>query len=118
MDYGLRLGRPEVGSVGPIAFGPSDVLFVADNTNAKVLAIDVADHGSDAPATPLDIDDLDSKLSAFLGCPADDVVLKDMAVHPRTHNVYLSVMRGRGEGAIPLILRIDHQTAQVSDVSL
>src|SRR5438270_5968818 len=118
MDYGLRTGKPEIGSVGPIAFGPDDVLFVADNVNAKVLAIDVADQGADGPATPLDVEDLDSKLSAFLGCPVDDVVVKDMAVHPRTNNVYLSVMRGRGEGAIPVIVRIDHRDASLSDVDL
>jgi hypothetical protein len=41
-----------------------------------------------------------------------------MAVHPRTRNVYLSVMRGRGDDAIPVILRIDHRDAAVSDLDL
>jgi hypothetical protein len=118
MDSALRLGQPDIASVGPIAFGPDDVLFVADNTNAKVVAIDVGDQGPEGPATPLEVEDLDGKLAAFLGCPTEDVVVKDMAVHPRTHNVYLSVTRGRGDGAIPLILRIDHGDATVSEVPL
>jgi len=29
-----------------------------------------------------DLDDLDSKLAEYVGCPVDDVVLRDMAVHP------------------------------------
>jgi hypothetical protein len=118
MDSALRLGQPDIASVGPIAFGPDDVLFVADNTNAKVVAIDVGDQGPEGPATPLEVEDLDGKLAAFLGCPTEDVVVRDMAVHPRTHNVYLSVTRGRGDGAIPLILRIDHGDATVSEVPL
>jgi hypothetical protein len=118
MGYGLRAGKPDIASVGPIAFGPDDVLFVADNVNAKVFAIDVADEGDAGPATPLDVDDLDSKLAAFLGCPADDIIVKDLAVHPRTHNVYLSVMRGRGDTAVPVILRLDHRDATLSDLDL
>ena len=30
-DNGMTVGTPEIASVGPIAFGPDDVLFVADN---------------------------------------------------------------------------------------
>ncbi|MDQ1681179.1 MAG: hypothetical protein QOI42_2038 [Frankiaceae bacterium] len=117
-DHGLRVGTPDIASVGPITFGPDEVLFVADSVNGKVVAIDVADPGGDGPASAFDLDDLDTKLAAFLGCADDDVILRDMAVHPRTHNVYLSVMRGRGSDAIPLILRIDHHDAAIAEVAL
>ena len=46
-EYGLSRGAPPIRSVGPLAFGPDGVLFVADNASASVFAIDVAD---DAPA--------------------------------------------------------------------
>ena len=43
--YGLQMGNAEPGSAGPIAFGPAGILFMADNTAAKIFAVDVADPG-------------------------------------------------------------------------
>jgi hypothetical protein len=117
-EYGLQVGTPGIESVGPITFGPDDVLFVADNATANVFAIDVADPGVEGGVDALDVDDIDTKLAAFLGCSADDVLLRDLAVHPRTHNVYMSVMRGRGNAGTPLILRLDHRTGALAEVPL
>ncbi|MET0628527.1 MAG: hypothetical protein ABW033_08725 [Acidimicrobiia bacterium] len=120
-EHGLQVGTPELVSVGSIAFGPDDVLFVADTTRATVLAIDVADESADAEAgtsNAFDLDDLGAKLAAFLGCADDDVAVRDLAVHPRTGNVYLSVMRGRGDEAIPVLVRIDRRNAELSELSL
>ena len=117
-EHGLQMGTPEIKSVSAIAFGPDDVLFVADNAAAKVYAIDVADSSPVASAEAFDLEGLDTKLSAFLGGNADDVVIRDMAVHPRTHNVYLSVMRGTGDAGIPVIVKIDRANATFSEVSL
>ena len=41
--HGLTVGDPAVRSVGAITFGPDGVLFVADNREAKIFAIDVDD---------------------------------------------------------------------------
>jgi hypothetical protein len=117
-DDGMKPGTPQLKSGGPIAFGPDDVLFVADNRSATVYAIDVADDGEAGPADTFDLDDLDSKLCGFLGCSLEDLVLRDMAVHPRTHNIYFSIMRGRGSAGVPLILKLDHRDATLSEVSL
>ena len=115
---GLQVGTPGIESVGPITFGPDDVLFVADNVSANVFAIDVADEGDAGSVDAFDLDDIDTKLAAFLGCGVDDVVIRDLAVHPGTHNIYLSVMRGKGNEGTPLILRIDHRSGALSEVSL
>jgi hypothetical protein len=117
-EHGLHVGTPNIKSVGPIAFGPDDVLFVADNVTANVFAIDVADTGDSGAVDAFDLDDLDAALAAYLGCAIDDVIVRDLAVHPRSHNVYLSVMRGRGNAAIPVIAVIDHRTGSISDVPL
>jgi hypothetical protein len=119
-DDGLERGPAELQSVGPIAFGPGDVLFVGDNAAASILAIDVgAGSGADVgPADAFDLDDLDGKLAALLGCPTDDVVIRDMAVHPRAHDVYLSVTRGTGADAIPLVVRVDHADGTLVDLDL
>jgi hypothetical protein len=106
-DYGLKRGKAELRSVGPIAFGPDDVLFVADTLGAAIFAIDVKDPAGPGGGQPIDIEDVEGRLGAFLGCNRDDVILRDLAVHPRTDNVYLSVSRGRGRDALPLILRMN-----------
>ena len=117
-DNGLQVGTPGIESVGPIAFGPDDVLFVADNVTANIFAIDVADDGDEGSVDAFDLDDLDTKLASFLGCDVDDVIIRDLAVHPRTHNVYLSVMRGKGSAGVPLIVKIDHRSGSASTVAL
>jgi len=119
-DYGLERGAVELQSIGPIAFGPGDVLFVGDNGAASILAIDVGDggHPDSGPADAFELDDLDGKLAALLNCRTDDVVIRDMAVHPGTHDVYLSVVRGTGDDAVALIVRVDHRDGTVSDLDL
>jgi hypothetical protein len=88
-EFGLQVGTPEIESVGAITFGPDDVLFVADNARARIVALDVNDIGDSDAHDAFDLDDLDPALAAYLGCDVDDVVVRDLAVHPRTHNVYL-----------------------------
>jgi hypothetical protein len=91
---------------------------VADNAKARVVALDIADPAPAATGAPFELENVDTRLSAFLGCPVEDVVIKDMAVHPRTSNVYLAVMRGRGSDAVTVIVRIDQRDGSLSEVAL
>ena len=118
-EHGLQVGTPDVRSVGPITFGPDGILFVADNASAMVFAVDVADPGVEsARSEPFELDGVDRRLAAFLGCGRDDVGIRDMAVHPRSENVYLSVMRGRGDAAVPVIVRIDRGDGSLTELGL
>src|SRR2546429_7243542 len=117
-EHGLRVGTPDVRSAGPITFGPAGILFLADNVSAKVFAIDVADPDREAGPDAFDLDDVDAHVGSFLGCDAPDVVIQDMAVHPGSHNIYLSVQRGRGDGGQPVLVRIDHRDGAITDVPL
>lgn len=114
----LTIGTTQLGSAGPIAFGPEGILFAADNAAARVLALDVRDDGPNAGAEPFDVADVDLRVASFLGCPPEDVVIKDIAVHPDSHNVYLSVQRGRGEDGQAVLVRIDRLDASIDAVSL
>jgi hypothetical protein len=105
--YGLEVGSPDIESVGSITFGPEGILFVADNVSATIFAIDVADTGSVSETRPIDVEHLDARLAAYLGCDRSDVVIRDMAVHPVSQTVYLSVMRGRGVDGTPLIIKVE-----------
>ncbi|MEO8697160.1 MAG: hypothetical protein ABI658_26870 [Acidimicrobiales bacterium] len=117
-EHGLKLGTADVRSAGPITFGPAGILFLADNASAKVFAVDVADPGAAAGSEPFDLANLDARLASFLGCDVDDVAIRDMAVHPTSHNVYLSVQRGRGDAGQAVLARVDRLDGTIADVSL
>src|SRR5450755_166953 len=104
-DYGLRVGTAELRSAGPITFGPDGILFLADNVAATVFAVDVADTALDPGSAPFDLADVNVRVASYLGCDPDDVVIRDVAVHPGSHHVYLSVQRGRGDAAQAVLVR-------------
>src|SRR5262245_2426502 len=115
-DHGLRIGTPAVHSVGAITFGPDGILFVADNREAKIFAIDVRDTAAPGGA-PIELDALDDRIAAYLGCGREDISIRDMAVHPSSHAVYLSVMRGVRDSALPVIAWVAPDGA-IGDVAL
>jgi hypothetical protein len=114
---GLVPGTPDLRAVGSLAFGPDGVLFVADNVSASVFAIAVDDDTAGEGAGPVEIDHLDTRLAALLGCARDDVAVRDLAIHPVSGAAYLSVMRGRGADAVPLLVRAG-QDGSLSEVPL
>jgi hypothetical protein len=113
--YGLTIGTPTLGSVGPIAFGPEGILFAADNLRARIIAVDVGD--SSLNAAPPSVEDLDSRLAAFLGCAREDVSIRDLAIHPRSRAAYLAIVRGAGATAVPLVIAVGSD-GSLSEVSL
>ena len=104
--YGLEVGTPEIKSVGPLAFGPEGILFVSDNFGATIFAIAVVDADEANGQSEINIENLDTTLATYLGCSRDDVFIRDMAVHPSSADAYLSVMRGSGEAAIPVLIKV------------
>ncbi len=122
-DHGLRVGSAEIHTAGPITFGPDGILFLADNLSATVFAVDIADRPADPgsldPAGgPFDLADVDVRVASYLGCEPADVLIRDLAVHPLSHQVYLSVQRGRGDAGRAVLLRIDHVDGSILDVPL
>jgi hypothetical protein len=108
--YALEIGTPDLRSAGPLAFGPGGIVFVADNAGAAIFALDVA--RADAPAGGA-VEDLDGRLAAYLGCAREDVQIRDLAAHPDTGEVWLSVTRA---GA-PLLMTVGPD-GDVADVPL
>ncbi|MBI5771114.1 MAG: hypothetical protein HZA93_25285 [Verrucomicrobia bacterium] len=114
---GMTEGAPALKSVGPLAFGPDGILFAADTKSAAIFAIATGDTKS-APnaAQPLKIEAVNEKIAALLGTTADQILIADLAVNPASRNAYLSVSRGRGPDAVPVIVRarLDGQIEVVS----
>jgi hypothetical protein len=108
---------PVLESIGPLAFGPDGTLFTADNQGAAIFALDLGALANGGAAGVKGLDALDEKLAALLGTGAREITVTDLAVHPRTRNAYVSVMRGQGAGAAPALFRIDG-AGNIANVSL
>ena len=109
--YGLEVGAPGIKSIGPITFGPEGILFIADNASATIFAVALDDDETPTEARPIDVDQLDTRLAAYLGCAREEVSVRDMAVHPSAQSVYLAVRRGSGDAALPALIRIGQNGA-------
>jgi len=112
---GLALGTPALASAGPLAFSDDGVLFVGDALGAAVFAIAVVEPAAVA-AEPPRIEGFDRQLAGLLGTTASEVMVHDLAVHPRSHAVYLSAARGRGADAQPVLVRVVGNDITVLDL--
>ncbi len=112
-----KKGKPAIQSVGPLAFGPTGVLFVGDPKSATLFAIGVSPESSVPRAAEIKIEGIDRTISSLLGTSASEIVINDLAVQPTTGEVYFSVTRGKGPDAQPAIVRVDG-AGKVSEVPL
>jgi hypothetical protein len=105
-------------SAGVMAFGPENVLFIADITGAAVHAFTLRDEDLTPQAgvalgnfhnfEGIDlVRGLDVKIAGLMGTTYDKIVINDMVVHQPTKQILLSVERGRGPDAVPAILKVD-----------
>lgn len=112
----LNKGTPDVKSAGPLAFGPDGVLFVGDPLGATIFAIDTGDRTASAGGA-INVPDIGNKAAGLLGTDAKGVQIVDLAVNPVSKSAYLSVSRGQGAAAKPVLLKID-QSGKLSEFSL
>jgi hypothetical protein len=103
----LKKGTPDLKSAGPLAFGPDGILLVGDTKGAALFAIDTGERKAAAGNRAIEVKDLGGKVAAMLGTDPKQIAINDMAVNPQSGTVYLSVSRGRGPDAIPLLVRIN-----------
>jgi hypothetical protein len=110
-------GKVELRSAGALAFGNEGVLFIGDSVGGAVVAVDTHDTKASAKAASIDIKGINEKAAALLGTTADQILINDVKVNPISKNIYLSVSRGKGPDAIPVILRVD-AAGKLSEFSL
>lgn len=112
----MKVGKVPLTSAGPLAFGPGGVLFVGDPKAAAVVAVNTGDTES-RPAKPLQLSGVNAKAAALIGVKPEDVAVADLAVNPVSNRVYLSVARGKGPDALPVILKVT-DAGELAEVSL
>lgn len=112
----LKTGKVTLQSVGPLAFGEKGILFIGDPKAAVVYAVDTGDTKA-ASVEPVNVSKLDAKLAGALGVKADEILINDLVVNPTSNKVYLSVTRGKGTDALPVILRLNEK-GETTELSL
>ncbi len=114
----LQPGKAELKSAGSLSFGPGGILFVGDTAGSSIWALDVQDNKAAKAATSsIEIKGVNEKIAAMLGTAPDQILINDTAVNPASKNIYISVSRGRGPDAVPVILRVD-AAGKISEVAL
>ncbi|HEV8059547.1 MAG TPA: hypothetical protein VGP68_06725, partial [Gemmataceae bacterium] len=102
----LQSGKPDLKSVGPLAFGPNGILFVGDPQGAAIFAIETGDTAATS-AGAFKVEGIGEKIAGAIGVDAKQMMITDMAVNPISGNAYLGVSRGRGPDAVPVIVKVD-----------
>ena len=82
-------------------------MYAADSLAGKIYALDLGAEASGGAPGTANIEDLNQKIAAMLGTDRALIVITDLAVDARTHNSFVSVMRGQGPDARPALLRVD-----------
>lgn len=112
----LKPGKADIKSAGAMAFAPEGVLFVGDSVGGNIFAFDTQDRTA-SQAGPVDIAGINEKIAAMLGTMPDQILINDLAVNPISKKMYLTVSRGRGPTATPVIMRVD-KTGKIEQLSL
>jgi hypothetical protein len=99
----------DIRTAGALAFSPDGILFVGDNVGRAIYAFDVGKGMAPEKPTPVDVDNIDTRVASILGVGPSAIVINDMAVHPVTSEIFLSVTRGHGAAAKPAIVKVDSQ---------
>lgn len=115
-------------SAGALAFDDADVLFIGDSKAGRVHAFALPESAfDDQSAVSLGrastfegrtlIAELDHNIASLMGIATDQIEINDLAVHPSTRQIFLSVHRGLGPDAVPVIFKVDDGRLEEVDLS-
>lgn len=97
----------DIKHAGALEFSPDGTLFVGDNVGGAIYAFALPGGTAPEKPTPINVENIDVRIAEVLGVIANAVEINDMAVHPVSQEVYISVTRGVGADAQPAIIKID-----------
>ena len=93
------ISAQEIQSAAALGFSPDGVLFVGDNVGGAIYAFDMGKGTAPVKPAPVNVENIDARVASILGVDPGAIVINDMAVHPVTREIYLSVTRGYGSTA-------------------
>lgn len=107
----------QIKSLGVLKFSDEGVLFVGDNIEGQIIAINLTDEPNVAKDFEINVYNVDQKIAATLGTTSDNIQIHDLAVHPLSGEVYLSVSRGKGLDSHPALVKVGSEN-QVKVIDL
>ncbi len=99
---------------GALEFSDDGTLFVGDNYNGAIYAFDITGIQAPAQVAPVNVGDVDVKIADVLGVPKSALAINDMAVHPISAEVFISVSRIGNFESAPAIVKV----TQDGDIAL
>jgi hypothetical protein len=105
---------------GSITFSPEGVLFVGDNIGSAVFAYNTDPNKADPrdkEVKPFEIDRIDSAIARAIKTKVSALQVNDMAVHPITHEVYISLSELNGGKVTPAVVKVS-ATGKITAVDL
>ena len=99
---------------GALTFSEDGVLFVGDNHNGAIYAFEIPAEKNAARTTPSSIRNIDARIAELLGVRVGALEINDVAVHPVSNEVYISVTRIESFASQPAIVTV----SQVRGISL
>ena len=91
---------------GALTFSDDGVLFVGDNHNGAIYAFDIPGEEPPNRTVLVSIRNIDAKIAELLGVRSGAVEINDMAVHPVSKEIYISITRIQSFASQPAIVKI------------
>ena len=103
---------------GALTFSDVGVLFVGDNHNGAIYAFEIPGEEPSEDTVPVSIRNIDAKIAELLGVRSGAVEINDMAVHPVSKEIYISITRIENFASQPAIVKIStDQSVSLLDTS-
>lgn len=98
---------------GALEFSDTGTLFVGDNYNGAIYAFDMSGASAPGQIMPVNIGDIDVKIADVLGVAPSAVAINDMATHPVSGEIFISVTRIGNFESAPALMKIS-QSGEIS----
>ena len=106
----ISMNAQQIKSIGTMAFSPEGILFTGDKVSGAIHAFDLSTEIRSAEKFEINAYNIDAQVAAVLGTASGNSKINDMAVHPKTGEIYISVTRGHGLDAIPALVKVDSKS--------
>ena len=106
-----------VEALGALEFSPEGILFAGDNVSGAIHAFDLSSETRAQEQFEINVYNIDAQVAAVIGTSHGNVQINDMAVHPKSGEVYLSITRGHGLNSLPALVRVNAAN-QIENIDL
>ena len=116
--FGANLANAQAPeALGALEFSPEGILFAGDNISGAIHAFDLSSETRAKAQFEVNVYNIDAQIAAIIGTAQGNVQINDMAVHPQSGEVYLSITRGHGLNALPALVRVNAAN-QIENIDL